>query len=60
MEIIKLKFGVCCLYKNKKKAKGKAKSSLFGEEIQEDLGNEHDPMKRTTLSHELLLEKSEY
>lgn len=59
MEIIKLKFGVCCLYKNKK-TRGKAKSSLFGEEIQEDLGNEHGPMKRTTLSHELLLEKSEY
>lgn len=39
------------------KTKAKAKSSSFGEGIQKDLGDEHGPMKRTILSHLLLLEK---
>lgn len=47
-------------FTKRNRSKRKAKSSLFGEEIQEDLGNAHGPMKRTTLSHLLSIEKAEY
>lgn len=40
------------------KTKAKAKASSFGEWIQKDLGDEHGSMKRTILSHVLVLEKS--